>query len=467
MSTHVRKVKSKKIRATTIVIVASMGLFLVPLLPAWASANYLGQWNDNARTISFGSSVAATWQLSSGSGTAKISDTRFIESSTPFGSIFGSTRSNQNGGYLQVAGTPSTVLTITFSSPGPAGSLGFAISDVDADLVKVTAFDSDNSPLSAAQIIGTATEVAFNYCGATNAPTTPNCYFADNAVPSVTSSGNEVQVSRSSDPSENGSTAWFRPNVEVSRVVFTQINGNLEYWFAQSIDETPGTPGTPAATAGIGQATVQITPPTSGDDPVTYTVTSSPGGATCTITVPATSCNVTGLTNGTPYTFSSTATNTGGTSAASASSNSVTPNDPAPGAPGTPTATAGNGQATVQISAPTSGGSPVSYAVTTSPGGATCFITAPAMSCTVTGLTNGTTYTFSSTATNAGGTSASSASSSPVTPSTPASTTPASTTPAVKLATTGASAAWLVLATSLALIAGSGLLTFSRRKRTW
>ena len=127
----------------------------------------------------------------------------------------------------------------------------------------------------------------------------------------------------------------------------------------------------------------------------------------------------------------------------------------APGIPGMPVATAGNGQATVQITAPTSGGSPTSYTVTASPGGATCSINAPATSCTVTGLTNGTAYTFSSTATNAGGTSAASASSYSVTPS------------SAELANTGANTESLFIAGLLAAIAGLGLLALNQRKRVW
>ena len=178
----------------------------------------------------------------------------------------------------------------------------------------------------------------------------------------------------------------------------------------------PGTPGAPTAVAGNGSATVSVVAPSSGGAVASYTVTASPGGATCTVTPPATSCVVSGLTNGTSYTFSSTATNTSGTSAAtSANSNAVTPLAP-PGVPGTPTAVAGNGSATVTVVAPSSGGAVASYTVTASPGGATCTVTPPATSCVVSGLTNGTSYTFSSTATNASGTSAASSTSAAVIP---------------------------------------------------
>ncbi|WP_312305570.1 kelch repeat-containing protein, partial [Pulveribacter sp.] len=63
--------------------------------------------------------------------------------------------------------------------------------------------------------------------------------------------------------------------------------------------------GTPGGTAGNGQVTVSWTSPayTGGNPPEGYAATASPGGAGCTAVAPATSCTVTGLTNGTPYTF--------------------------------------------------------------------------------------------------------------------------------------------------------------------
>jgi prepilin-type N-terminal cleavage/methylation domain-containing protein len=76
----------------------------------------------------------------------------------------------------------------------------------------------------------------------------------------------------------------------------------------------------------------------------------------------------------------------------------------APGAPGSPTAAAGNDQVTVSWTAPVSE-YPVSGYTATVTGGAQSCNTSTSTSCTVTGLTNGTAYTFTVTATSAGGTS--------------------------------------------------------------
>ena len=94
---------------------------------------------------------------------------------------------------------------------------------------------------------------------------------------------------------------------------------------APSASTAPDVPAQPVAVAGDGKATVTITPPTAGAAPTTYTVTSTPESKTCTITVPATSCDVTGLTNDTSYTFTAVATNWVGSSAASPATTAVVP----------------------------------------------------------------------------------------------------------------------------------------------
>ena len=90
----------------------------------------------------------------------------------------------------------------------------------------------------------------------------------------------------------------------------------------------PGIPGAPTigtATAGNAQASVAFTAPANPGYPttLTYEVTSSPGSITASGS--ASPIVVTGLTNGTEYTFTVTATNDTGTGPASASSNAVTP----------------------------------------------------------------------------------------------------------------------------------------------
>lgn len=186
----------------------------------------------------------------------------------------------------------------------------------------------------------------------------------------------------------------------------------------------PDPPTSVAGVAGNAQVRVSFTPPAdAGGQIVTgYLVTSSPGGITASalagpITVP-------GLTNTTAYTFTVQTRTAIGDSIASSASGSVTPTI---GSSFSATTVPWHSEyvtarkrtsttAEVSFSVPSSdGGATITgYTVTSSPGGLTG--TGSSSPITVSGLTPGTPYTFTVTATNSVGTGPSSKASIAITP---------------------------------------------------
>jgi titin len=191
----------------------------------------------------------------------------------------------------------------------------------------------------------------------------------------------------------------------------------------------PGRPTAVTATAGNDQAQVSWTAPTTnGGSPITgYRVIPAIAGVaqpSTTFDSTATTQTVTGLTNGTAYTFTVVAISAGGTSSPSDPSAAVTPRT-VPGVPTNVTGSPGNGQVALSWTAPASnGGSTITgYTVTPFIGASAqtpVVFASAATSQTVTGLTNGTAYTFKVKATNAAGTGADSAASAAITPVAPA-----------------------------------------------
>jgi hypothetical protein len=192
----------------------------------------------------------------------------------------------------------------------------------------------------------------------------------------------------------------------------------------------PAAPVIGAATVGNGQATVNFTP-AAGGVATSFQVrvvdrSGAQVGALRTADAGATSLVVTGLTNGTPVRFQVRALNAIGTSDFSALSNEVTPAVPAvAGAPTIGTATAGNAQATVRWTAPaTVANAPaitqhrIRVFVGTGTTPAREVVVGNVTNTVVTGLINGTGYTFDVSAINAAGTGAPSARSALVTPRT-------------------------------------------------
>lgn len=224
-------------------------------------------------------------------------------------------------------------------------------------------------------------------------------------------------------------------------------NGNyyVDVSFSTSDPATP-----PAAPTGVvatptnESATVSWTAPTDGGSQITrYTVTPHAGSTALQSTVvsgspAATSTVIAGLSNGTAYTFTVTATNAAGTGPESAASSAVSPAPTAPGAPTSVSAVAGDASATVSWTAPSADGGATVTGYTVTPYLGTIpqqTTTSTGTSAVVTGLTNGTAYTFTVAATNAIGIGAASGASGAVVPSgsrsCPCALFPATATPAV------------------------------------
>lgn len=195
----------------------------------------------------------------------------------------------------------------------------------------------------------------------------------------------------------------------------------------------PASPGSVVASATANAATLSWIPTPNGQATTSYVVrTLLAGGAPSgvpDVTVNAgtngivpSSTTVTGLTNGVAVEFVVQACNATACSPFSAPTAVVTPQAlTVPGAPTGVVASAGKASAIIAWTPPVNnGGSAIAnYTITANPGALTLTVPANQTGTNFTGLTNGTTYTFTVHATNSTGNSAESAPSAAVTPFAP------------------------------------------------
>ena len=162
-----------------------------------------------------------------------------------------------------------------------------------------------------------------------------------------------------------------------------------------------------------GSASVAFSAGTSGGITSSFVVTQTPSTSPATFSGSSSPVTVTNLASSTQYTYTVTGSSAYGTSSASSASTAVTATT-VPQAPTIDSVTGGDAQVSVAFTAGATGGSSITgFTVTSSPGSLTA--SGASSPLVVTGLTNGTAYTFTMTATNANGTSAASSASSSVT----------------------------------------------------
>ena len=216
-----------------------------------------------------------------------------------------------------------------------------------------------------------------------------------------------------------GNTAGRPASPTVGDVYINTENGVLEIYESTGWTSVvpPSVPSSVVATNqgsgrayNSGQASIAFSTGTFAG--TTYTITSSPGSYTASGS--SSPITITGLQSSTQYTYTAVASSKFGTSLASSASTGVTATT-VPQAPTINSVTGGDAQVSVAFTAGATGGSAITgFTVTSSPGSLTA--SGASSPLVVTGLTNGTAYTFTAVATNANGTSSASTASSSVTP---------------------------------------------------
>ncbi|THV28405.1 hypothetical protein [Glycomyces paridis] len=150
---------------------------------------------------------------------------------TPFGEVYGSSRDLGYAlirPYADAPGNPSTT-TYTFAAPTPASGWGFALGDIDADTVTVSATGADGEPVPPAAL---GYQGSFNFCD-----TSPKPGVCSGVTVFHQPTWTEATATLAGDGNdETGGTGWFRPTVPITTLTFTfsALAGLPVYqtWFA-------------------------------------------------------------------------------------------------------------------------------------------------------------------------------------------------------------------------------------------
>lgn len=223
------KQRSQWIRTGTVAAAAAAAV----LLPSAALAAEYAAWSGGSGSFQMSSPATgfpgAGLTTDGSPVTTPSGKSIWMGEDTPFGAAFGS---SQNKGYIGIGTTggnlPSTT-TVVFDSPTPDANWGFALGDIDVDMVRISGTDADGNPLTAADL---GYQSSFNLCQ--NSPRPAGCKSAATDQPTWDAATMTLTGTNSGDTV--GATGWFRPAASIASLTFTFTDFTgipmFQFWLA-------------------------------------------------------------------------------------------------------------------------------------------------------------------------------------------------------------------------------------------
>lgn len=222
-----------------------------------------------------------TATITSGETMTRVSGASvFLPADRGFGVVYGSSKDFP---YLSVNGT-STTTTITFSSELPAGEIGIALGDIDAEKLVVTMQRGNASALTSAEM---GAQTPFNHTTISGpTPTvTPDTPGANQVT--IEDAGCVEPVPQNTQCDTDGATAWFQPTVGVQVVTISSTSKvgfpRFQLWMAfTASQEVTWTPTTTLDINALPTIPDQLAT-SSGDGSIDYRVDSTTTTSDCTV----------------------------------------------------------------------------------------------------------------------------------------------------------------------------------------
>ena len=231
-----RKLRFGALIGTLSSVLAAVLVAGLPSAPASAAGGTgtWGQWSVTRPTGSLNLNVggftspSANFTTNANGLSAVSGATTWLNDGTLPGNEYGTSRGS---GYLSMGTAPGgadSVTTFTFNTATPLSGWSFALGDIDADAVTITAADSSGGALNVAGW----TVTPFNYCNLTS-PRPTACAGVSTDLPTW-NSGTSTLTGSGNDT--DGASAWVRPNSAIKTLTlrFKKLVGFPTYqlWFA-------------------------------------------------------------------------------------------------------------------------------------------------------------------------------------------------------------------------------------------